>query len=139
LDARYVGSAVLEEKRKYGKDGKYLAFVTGSLSNLSAGVYTFMEFIAGAQTTRALHWRSTSREQLFSMYRHFLVSSFCLFAARLWARHIHDRFRNAVAVSATCHAPLYSTLILRPFGTSALEGLAYKATVRALPESACFL
>jgi hypothetical protein len=33
--------------RKYGKDGKYLALVTGSLGNLSAGVYTFIEFIAG--------------------------------------------------------------------------------------------
>jgi hypothetical protein len=37
-----------------------------------------------------------------------LVSSFGLFAARLWARHILDRFRDAVAVTAPCHAPLYS-------------------------------
>jgi hypothetical protein len=54
LNAKYVGSVVLAEKRKYGKDGEYLAFVTGSLGNLSAGVYTFIEFIAGVQTTRAL-------------------------------------------------------------------------------------
>jgi hypothetical protein len=100
LDAKYVGST-LAEKRKHGKDGKYLAFVTGSLGNLSADVYTLIEFIAGAQTTRALQWRNTSREQLFSMYRHYLVSFFGLFAARLWARHIFDRFRDAVAVTAT--------------------------------------
>jgi hypothetical protein len=31
LDARYAGSTVLAEKRKHGKDGKYLAFVTGSV------------------------------------------------------------------------------------------------------------
>jgi hypothetical protein len=37
-----------------------------------------------------LQWRNTSKEQLFSMYRHYLVSSFGLFAARLWARHILD-------------------------------------------------
>jgi hypothetical protein len=50
LDARYVGSTVLTEKRKNGKDGKYFAFVTGSLRNLSADVYPFIEFIAGVQT-----------------------------------------------------------------------------------------
>jgi hypothetical protein len=60
LDARYVGSTVSAGKRKNGKDGKYLAFVTGSLGNLSTDVYTFMEFIAVVQTTRALQWRNTS-------------------------------------------------------------------------------
>jgi hypothetical protein len=40
------------------------------------------------------------------MYRHYLVSSFGLFAARLWARRILDRFRDAVAITAPCHAPL---------------------------------
>jgi hypothetical protein len=40
--------------------------------------------------------------------RHYLVSSFGLFAARLWARRILDRFRDAVAATAPCHAPLYS-------------------------------
>jgi hypothetical protein len=73
MRAKYVGSTVLAEKRKNGKDGKYLAFVSGSLGNLSAGVYTFIEFIAGAHTTHALPWRNISREQLFSMYRHYLV------------------------------------------------------------------
>jgi hypothetical protein len=38
LDAKYVGATVLAEERKYGKDGKYLTFVTGSLGNLSADV-----------------------------------------------------------------------------------------------------
>jgi hypothetical protein len=52
-----------------------------------------IEFIAGAQTTRALQWRSTSREQLVSIYRHYLVSYFGPFAARLLARRILDRFR----------------------------------------------
>jgi hypothetical protein len=42
------------------------------------------------------------------MYRHYSVSSFGLFAARLWARRILDRFQDAVAVTALCHAPLYS-------------------------------
>jgi hypothetical protein len=42
------------------------------------------------------------------MYRHYLVSSFGLFVARLWARRILDRFRGAVAVTAPCHAPLYT-------------------------------
>jgi hypothetical protein len=91
LDAKYAGSTVLAEKIKDGKDGKYLAFVTGSLGKLSAGVYTFIEFIADVQTTRALQWRNTSREQLFSVYRHYLASSFGLFAARLWACHMRPR------------------------------------------------
>jgi hypothetical protein len=70
-------------EKNYGSDGKCLSFVTGSLGNISADVCTFVEFIAGVQTTRSLQWRNTtSREQLFSM-RHFLVSPFGLFAARL--------------------------------------------------------
>jgi hypothetical protein len=108
LDARYVGSTVFAENRKYGKDGKYLAFVTDSLGKFSADANTFIEFIAGVQTTRALQWRSISREQLFSMYRHYLVSSFGLFTARLWARRILERFQDAVAVTAPCYAPLYT-------------------------------
>jgi hypothetical protein len=71
-------------KRKERMEKMASISLTGLLGNLSAGVYTFIEFIAGAQTTRALQWRSTSREQLFSMYRRYLVSSFGLFAARLW-------------------------------------------------------
>jgi hypothetical protein len=108
LDARYTGSTLLAEKRKDGKDSKYLAFVTGSLVNLSADIYTFIEVIAGVQTTRALQRRNTSREQLFSIYRHYLESSFGLFAAGLWARRILDRFRDAIAATAPCHAPLHT-------------------------------
>ena len=108
LDAKYPGSTVLAEKRKYGKDGKYLALVTGSLGNLSPDVFTFVEFIASVQTVHALQWRNTSKEQLFSMYRRYLVSSFGLFVSRLWARHILDRFRDAVGVTAPCHAPQFS-------------------------------
>jgi hypothetical protein len=55
-----------------------------------------------------LQWRSTSRERLFSIYRLYLLYSFGLFAARLWARQILDRFRDAVAVTAPCHAHLYT-------------------------------
>jgi len=107
LDRKYPGSTVLEEKRKYGKDGKYLALVTGSLGNLSSDFAVVVEFVACIQTIRACQWRTTSREQLFSMYHRFLVSSFGLFAARLWARHIHDRFRDAVAVTPTSNGPTF--------------------------------
>ena len=105
LDSRYPGSTVLEEKRKYGKDGKYLALVTGSLGNLSSDFSTIVEFIASIQTVRALQWQITGKEQLFSMYRRFLVSTFGLFASRLWARHILARFRDAVAVTASSNLP----------------------------------
>ena len=40
------------------------------------------------------------------MYRRFLVSSTGLFASRLWARHISDKIRDAVAV-APSNAPLF--------------------------------
>jgi hypothetical protein len=78
------------------------------------------------------------------MYRHYLVSSFGLFfAARLWARHILDRFRDAVAVTAPCHTPLYSDPDreeIRDFNLGRYLGLAaHNTAVRALPESACFL
>ena len=107
LDAKYPGSTVLQEKKKYGKDGKYLALVTGSLGNFSSDVLTLVEFIASVQTVHALQWRTTSSEQLFGMYRRFLVSSFGLFASRLWARHIHDKFRDAVAVTGPSNAPQF--------------------------------
>ena len=107
LDAKYPGSTVLQEKKKYGKDGKYLALVTGALGNFSSDVLTLVEFIASVQTVHALQWRTTSSEQLFGMYRRFLVSSFGLFAAHLWARHIHDKFRDAVAVTAPSNAPQF--------------------------------
>ena len=104
LDRKYPGSTVLEEKRKYGKDGKYLALVSGSLGNLSSDFSCVVDFIASVQTARAIHWHTTGKEQLFSMYRRSLVSSLGLFAARLWARHIHDRFRDAV-VTSTSNVP----------------------------------
>ena len=105
LDTKYPGSTVLEEKRKYGRNGKYLALVTGSLGNLSSDFAVVVELIASMQAIRASQWRTTSMGQLFSMYRRFLVSSFGLFAARLWARHIHDRFRDAAAVVPASNAP----------------------------------
>ena len=39
-----------------------------------------------------------------NIHRRFLISSFGLFAARLWARHIHDRFRDAVSAQAPSYA-----------------------------------
>jgi hypothetical protein len=36
------------------------------------------------------------------------IFSYSLFGVRLWARHVHDRFRDAVAVTTPCHAPMYS-------------------------------
>jgi hypothetical protein len=51
---------------------------------------------------------NAGRERLFSINRHYSVSSFSLLAARLWACRILDRFRDAVTVSAPCHTPLYS-------------------------------
>jgi hypothetical protein len=51
------------------------------------------------------------------------------FAARLRARRILYCFRDAVAVTAPCHAPLYHTptLIVRRFGTSTWEDLGLAA------------
>ena len=105
LDLKYPGSTVLQEKMKYGEGGQYLALVTGSLGNFSSDVLILVDFIASVQTVRARQWRTTNEEQLFGMYRRFLVSSFGLFASRLWARHIHDKFRDAVAVTAPSNAP----------------------------------
>jgi hypothetical protein len=39
-------------------------------------------------------------DQLCSLNHRFLISSLGLFIARLWARHIHDRFRDAVSAQA---------------------------------------
>ena len=105
LDTKYPGSTVLAEKKKYGEGGKYLALVTGSLGNCSADLNVVVDLIAGVNTVRALELRITNQDQLFSMHRRRLVSSFGLFTARLWARHIHDRFRDAVAVTAPSHTP----------------------------------
>ena len=105
LDTKYPGSTVLAEKKKYGEGGKYLALVTGSLGNCSADLNVVVDLIAGVNTVRALELRITNQDQLFSMHRRRLVSSFGLFTTRLWARHIHDRFRDAVAVTAPSHIP----------------------------------
>ena len=66
--------------------------------NCSADVLVIVDFIAGIKTACALELRTANADQLFSTYRRSLVSSFGLFTTRLWARHIHDRFRDAVAV-----------------------------------------
>ena len=105
LDLKYPGSTVLQEKMKYGEGGQFLALVTGSLGNFSSDVLILVDFIASVQTVRALQRCTKNEEQLFGMYRRFLVSSFGLFASRLWARHIHDKFRDAVAVTAPSNAP----------------------------------
>ena len=101
LDAKYPGSTVLAEKKKYGEGGKCLALITGSLGNCSADLNVVVDLIAGVNTVRALELRITNQDQLFSMHRRRLV----LLTARLWARHIHDRFRDAVAVTAPSHTP----------------------------------
>ena len=104
---------------KYCQGSEYLALVTGSLGNCSADVLVIVDFIAGIKTVRALELRTTNIDQLFSTYRRSLVSSFGLFTARLWARHIHDRFRDAVAVKAPPPSPPNSlTLIVTSPGTS---------------------
>jgi hypothetical protein len=106
LDTKYPGSTVLNEKKKYGGvGGKVLALVTGSLGNCSADLNIVVDLIAEIKTVRALELRITNQDQLFSMHRRCLVSSFGLFTTRLWARHIHDRFRDAVAVTAPSHTP----------------------------------
>jgi hypothetical protein len=75
------------------------------LGNCSADLNVVVDLIAGVNTVRALELRITNQDQLFSMHRRRLVSSFGLFTTRLWARHIHDRFRDAVAVTAPSHTP----------------------------------
>ena len=93
----------MEEKNmlnNYGVDGKVLALVTGSLGNCSSDLLVMIDFMAATKTARALELRIANRDQLFSMHRRFLISSFGLFTTRLWARHIHDRFRDAVSAQA---------------------------------------
>ena len=104
LDAKYPGSKVLDEKNKYGVNGDYLALVTGSLGNCSADILVVIDFIAAIKTVRALELRIANRDQLFSMHRRFLISSFGLFTTPPWARHIHDRFRDAVSAKAPFYA-----------------------------------
>ena len=100
IDAKLPGSKVLDELNRYGVDGKVLALVTGSLGNCSSDLLVMIDFIAATKTARALELRIANRDQLFSMHRRFLISSFGLFTTRLWARHIHDRFRDAVSAQA---------------------------------------
>jgi len=52
----------------------------GLIATPNADVFVVVGFIAGSKTARALELRITDQEQLFSMYRRFLISSFSLFA-----------------------------------------------------------
>jgi hypothetical protein len=110
LDAKYPGSKVLEEKNKHGAKGKFLALVAGSLGNCSADLLVVVDFVAAIRTARALELRAANPDELLNMHRRFLISSFGLFAARLWARHIHDRFRD----SAFCSSPFLRPPAPRP-------------------------
>ena len=56
------------------------------------------------RTARALELRAANPDELLNMHRRFLISSFGLFAARLWARHIHGRFRDAASAQAPSYA-----------------------------------
>ena len=100
IDAKFPGSTVLDELNRYGVEGKVLALVTGSLGNCSPDLLVVIDLIAATKTVRALELRIANRDQLFGMHRRFLISSFGLFTTRLWARHIHDRFRDAVLRSS---------------------------------------
>jgi len=100
IDAKFPGSTVLDELNRYGVEGKVLALVTGSLGNCSPDLLVVIDLIAATKTVRALELRIANRDQLFGMHRRFLISSFGLFTTRLWARHIHERFRDAVSPQA---------------------------------------
>ena len=73
----------------------YLTLVTGSLGSFSADLLDVVDFVAAIRTARALELRTANPDGLFSMHRRFFISSFGLFATRLWARHINDRLRDA--------------------------------------------
>ena len=74
--------------RSTARAAKYLgALVTGSLGNCSADLSVIVDLIAGVHTVRALELRITNQDQLLSMHRRRLVSSFGLFTTHLWARH----------------------------------------------------
>jgi hypothetical protein len=100
IDAKFPGSTVLDELNRYGVDGKALALVTAFLGNCSPVLLVVIDLIAATKTVRALELRIANRDQLFGMHRRFLISSFGLLTTRLWARHIHDRFRDAVSAQA---------------------------------------
>jgi hypothetical protein len=104
LDAKYPGSKVLEEKNRYGAKGKFLALVAGSLGNCSADFLVLVDFVSVIKTARALELRAANPDELFNMHRRFLITSFGLFATRLWARHIHDGFRGALSAQAPSYA-----------------------------------
>ena len=59
LDIRYPGSTVLAEKRKYGQNGKYLAFVTGAFGNLSSDFLVLIDFITSVKAVHSLQWHIT--------------------------------------------------------------------------------
>ena len=88
----------------YGDQGRFLTLVTGSLGDCSADLLVLADFIAVVKTVRALERRTGNPDELLNMYRRFLISSFGLFATRLWARHIHDRFRDAASAQAPSYA-----------------------------------
>ena len=138
LDAKYPGSTVSAELMKYGKDGEYLALVTGSLGNCSADVLVIVDFIAGIKTVRALELRTTNIDQLFSTYRRSLLSSFGLFTTRLWARHIHDRSRDASfslpnSLTLIGTSPGISTPMRAARSTAAPAAALKRARLVALP------
>jgi hypothetical protein len=103
---------VLAEKIKYEKDGKYLALITitGSLGNLSVDVYTFIELIAGIQTTSAVLWRNTSREQLFSIYRQYLGIIF----RPVRGSPVSSSNSRPLSIRCRCNRPLLCAPQLRP-------------------------
>ena len=137
IDAKLPGSKVLDELKNYGVDGKVLALVTGSLGNCSSDLLVMIDFIAATKTARALELRIANRDQLFSMHRRFLISSFGLFTTRLWARHIHDRFRDAVSAQALPPVPTGSrTPIARSPGNFTWETLIRAARSTAAPAAA---
>ena len=113
----------MEEKNKYRVKGKFLTLVTGSLENCSAALPVVVGFVAAIRTARALELLAANPDELLNMHRRFLISSFGLFAARLWARHIHDRFRDAASAQAPSYAlqlPSPGREVIRAFhvGTS---------------------
>ena len=69
-----------------------------------------MDFAAAINTARALELKSAHPDELFNVHRQNLISSFGLFATRMWAQHIHDRFRDA----ASAQAPSYALQLPNP-------------------------
>lgn len=71
----------------------------------------------GSRRCAHLSLLTTNKNRKFSVHCRFLVSSFDLFANRHWACYIHDRFRDAVAVTgprrgAKTQTPTVTLLLL---------------------------